>query len=208
MKIELAFTLFLTLLLSMSSSTIQPVELNTSGQVMHDFEFTLMNSTIVELSDYTDKPVLVHWVASWCSTCRQNQGHINTIYDTYKDQVNFLSISFGGSGDAIEDLNKLEVNNRWDIGLDHTNYAATVGKRNSHMWILNTDMTLFVNWGAGIHSPNKIAEELNKLLEIDEDPDFGSDTLLPLQGNLLLIGFSIIIVIALAVLTAKRYNLF
>mgnify|MGYP001770831239 CR=1 FL=1 len=59
------------------------------------FSATTTTGEKVSLAQYleTKKPLLVYFTASWCPTCAKNWPSINEVYKTYKDRVNFLSIS-------------------------------------------------------------------------------------------------------------------
>jgi len=59
------------------------------------FEVTTTTGEKVSLKGYleTKKPLLVYFTASWCPTCAKNWPSINSVYKTYKDKVNFISIS-------------------------------------------------------------------------------------------------------------------
>jgi peroxiredoxin len=60
-----------------------------------DFSVTTITGEKVSLQGLleTKKPTLVYFTASWCPTCAKNWPSINSVYKTYKDRVNFLSIS-------------------------------------------------------------------------------------------------------------------
>jgi peroxiredoxin len=60
-----------------------------------DFQVTTITGEKVTLKGLleTKKPTLVYFTASWCPTCAKNWPSINSVYKTYKDRVNFLSIS-------------------------------------------------------------------------------------------------------------------
>lgn len=72
------------------------------------FEATTITGEKVSLDGFlkTKKPTLVYFTASWCPTCAKNWPSINSVYKTYKDRVNFVSISIDPT-DTDEVLTKL-----------------------------------------------------------------------------------------------------
>ena len=53
------------------------------------FEIKLTNSTTIGLQDYTNKPIVLNWGASWCPICKANLVTMNNIYDSAKPYFNF-----------------------------------------------------------------------------------------------------------------------
>jgi peroxiredoxin len=80
--------IILTLLLMASAIFAAP-------NMAPEFSATTTTGEKVSLAQYleTKKPLLVYFTASWCPTCAKNWPSINEVYKTYKDKVNFLSIS-------------------------------------------------------------------------------------------------------------------
>ena len=72
------------------------------------FEATTITGEKVSLKGFLEskKPTLVYFTASWCPTCAKNWPSINSVYKTYKDRVNFVSISIDPT-DTDEVLTKL-----------------------------------------------------------------------------------------------------
>jgi peroxiredoxin len=72
------------------------------------FQATTITGEKVSLNGFleTKKPTLVYFTASWCPTCAKNWPSINSVYKTYKDRVNFVSISIDPT-DTDEVLTKL-----------------------------------------------------------------------------------------------------
>lgn len=115
-------------------------------KVDETFSFKLTNSTVKSILDYTDKPILLEWGASWCPVCSQNREEIGKIYDDYKDVINFLSVSYGGSGDTLADVQHYKFKSPWDFGLDTENYAGTIGVSTGDLHFINTDLTIQNNY--------------------------------------------------------------
>lgn len=73
-----------------------------------DFNVTTITGEKVSLQGLleTKKPTLVYFTASWCPTCAKNWPSLNSVYKTYNDRVNFVSISIDPT-DTNEVLTKL-----------------------------------------------------------------------------------------------------
>lgn len=147
----------------------------------HDFSVQKIDESVVNISDYGSKPILLEWAASWCGNCKANIEKMYEIYPQYSDKVNFLTVSFGGSGDDLDDVASLktkgDITYPWDFSLDHTNYASEVGARNSHTWILTPDLELFENWGYGLRTTSDLVTGLdNVLAQISVTTEVSSST--------------------------------
>ena len=94
---KIIFTLLFIVSAAFSAPTLAP-----------DFNLTTTKGEKVSLDGYlkTQKPLLVYFTASWCPTCAKNWPSINTVYQEYKDKVNFISISIDPT-DTNEVLEKL-----------------------------------------------------------------------------------------------------
>lgn len=93
----------IALLILLTASTIF-----AAPNMAPNFSVTTTQGEKVSLKQYleTKKPLMVYFSASWCPTCAKNWPSINEVYKTYKDRVNFLSISIDPT-DTNEVLEKL-----------------------------------------------------------------------------------------------------
>ena len=132
----------------------------------HNFEFLTTESITESLSNYTEKPILLKWAASWCGVCKLNQNNMKLIYDDYKENVTFITISYGGSNDDLDNVQWMKDRGPYDwlFGLDFDDYASTVGAVNGHMWILNADLTLYQKWGKSIVPIGDLRTTLNGVI--------------------------------------------
>ncbi len=160
-RLTLASAFFLGILFF---SSIPP----TSAVLTADFEFQLTTGEVVNISDYKGKPVLIEWAATWCSTCKKNQENLNLIYDTYKDNITFISISYGGSRDTLEDVKDMKSSRGydWDFGLDINNYASEVKTANGYNWLLSADLKVLKTWNSTIVSAKAFADAFDEYLGI------------------------------------------
>lgn len=163
MKINLIALFFLATL--MLSSVPQ-----SSGALTVDFSFQLTNDENVNISSYEGKPILLEWGASWCTICKRNQESMQKIYGEYKDRVQFISLSYGGSGDTLQDVKdiKSERGYQWDFGLDTNDYAATVDVANGYNWLLSEDLKILRTWNYTIVSSTDFANSFIEFFDFND----------------------------------------
>lgn len=67
------------------------------GNKAPDFKLSSFDGKTIQLSDYTDKPtVLVFW-ASWCPHCVRELPVMDKLYKSYQGKVNFIGIDLDSS---------------------------------------------------------------------------------------------------------------
>lgn len=67
-----------------------------------DFSVTDINGNIVSLLDFSGKPVILNFWASWCGPCKMEMPFFDDAYRTYKDNIHFLMINMtDGSRETI-----------------------------------------------------------------------------------------------------------
>ncbi len=179
----------------------------SSAALTVDFSFRSTNGEDVDISSYQGKPILLEWGASWCSICERNQDSMQKIYNEYKDRVHFISLSYGGSGDTLQEVQsvKSERGYQWDFGLDINDYAATVDVANGYNWLLSADLELLRTWNYTIVSSTDFSNSFIEFFDFN-DTIATDDELIIDEGSLdFPIGFigSLGILIAIPILRRK-----
>ncbi len=61
-------------------------------QAAPDFTAYDLDGSPVKLSDYLGKPVILNFWASWCGPCKMEMPEIQSFYDTYGSEIQFLIV--------------------------------------------------------------------------------------------------------------------
>ncbi len=133
-----------------------------------DFQFQLVNGTIINLDSYSGKPIILDWAASWCPICKSNQKNMKLLYPKYSDYVNFLSISYGSSGDNLAAVKKMQQDGHylWDFGLDINKVSNTYGTTNGYVWIIDSSLNLVKSFNYTIVTRGQMEEVLKTLVTL------------------------------------------
>jgi len=70
------------------------------GKPAPDLVVQAFDGSTVRLSDLRGTPVVLNFWASWCSTCRQEDGALQSAARAHAGQVQFLGVTFKDSEDA------------------------------------------------------------------------------------------------------------
>lgn len=163
-----AFSTITTIaILSFHGSVVYAITLAPEDiTVIDPFDFTELGDVVRSLSEFNDKPIVLEWGASWCPVCEQNQENAQSVYELYGDRVNFVSLSYGGSGDTLDEV--LGMKNRgpynWTFGLDHTNQASIFDTRNGYVWLLTQDLSLVQKWNSTVVPVSQLREGIESVL--------------------------------------------
>lgn len=65
-----------------------------NGPQVADFNLTSLAGEVVNLNQFVgQKAVVIDFWASWCSNCQRDMPKMQTMYDTYKDNIEILAIN-------------------------------------------------------------------------------------------------------------------
>ncbi len=59
-----------------------------------EFEGELLDGEEAAFADYSGKPLIINFWASWCSPCRAEMPELIEAYETHKDDIQFIGVNF------------------------------------------------------------------------------------------------------------------
>ena len=170
---------------------------------INSFDIELTNGTTVSLKDFTNKPIVLNWGASWCPICKANMKTMNNILDSAIPYFNFITLSYGGSKDTLNDIIGLKNIGpyNWTFGFDVNDVASNFKITNGYLWVLNTNLEIVQAWNYTIVPQDQLVNAMSTLHPITVDS--ANKSLFFLFNNplfLLFGGFIILAVIAIVVI--------
>ena len=86
-----------------------------AGDLAPDFTATTIAGELVNLSELKGKkPVYLKFWATWCSYCKAEFPHLQSIYDQYGDDIEVIAINVG-INDSIANIAKLYDENGYQL---------------------------------------------------------------------------------------------
>ncbi len=156
-----------------------------SDALKADFQFQLINSTKLKLDAYSGKPIILDWAASWCTICEANQKNMKALYPKYSDYVNFLSISYGNSGDDLAAVSNMKQKGgfQWDFGLDINKLSNTYKTTNGYVWVLDSSLNVVKTFNYTIVSQSQMEDALNALVTLPTTAGAGTTSTNPAPNS-------------------------
>ncbi len=111
---------------------------NDNNAKAPDFVVHDRDGKAVKLSDFTGKPVVLNFWASWCGPCREEMPYFEEAYGQYGSEVQFLMINLDGyRGDAEDFLQ--------ETGYTFPVYLDVYGQACKIYDVRNIPATYFIN---------------------------------------------------------------
>ncbi len=89
------FVLFAATKLLRPSDSGQRGSLPSQGMQFADFELYDLNGVPVQLSQFRGHPTVVNFWASWCDPCRAEMPLLQSIHETYRDDLVLIGVNEG-----------------------------------------------------------------------------------------------------------------
>ena len=123
------------------SDTTEDTSSAKESEPAADFTVTDDNGNAVNLSDFSGKPVVVNFWATWCPPCRAELPAFQEAYHTDGDTITFMMVNLtDGSNDTVDGVRQFISENDYDFPIyyDEAQSAATA------YGVYSIPMTLFI----------------------------------------------------------------
>ena len=117
-----------------------------------DWNLQHINNEKMSLSD-TDKPIFINIWATWCGPCRTELPSINSLYDKYKNGIEFILVS---PNESIETLKEFAKDNNYKLPI----YTA-IGQTSSQLQTNSYPTTIIIDKNKIITHKMKGAHDWN-----------------------------------------------
>ena len=127
-----------------TTTTTVPITAETTPESEQAKDFTVYDSSgkAVKLSDFTGKPVVVNFWATWCPPCKAELPHFNKLCSELEGEVVFLMVDLtDGSRETVEGVNAFVKENSYTFPV----YFDTQADAAYAYSVSSIPMTLFID---------------------------------------------------------------
>ena len=135
-------------------------------------EFTVYDAEgqPVSLSDFADRPIVLHFWASWSEQCREDLHAFEEAYQEYGQQVDFLMINMtDGSKETMETastfLDRIQRSFPVYFDLDKSAYIAIPVRSIPSTYYIDRDFQMVARAAGGTNTEETLEEGLQMLLD-------------------------------------------
>lgn len=85
---------------------------NTEFETLPNIELNLLNGETAQLGDFTDKPIIVHFWATWCAPCIIEYPELMEMAHKNQNGINVITVAVQDSSENIDNFlkkNKIKI---------------------------------------------------------------------------------------------------
>ncbi len=89
----------------------------SSGKPAPEFTINSPSGSVIDFSEFSGKPLVINFWATWCGPCRLEMPYLEARYRTYEDQLNIIAVNSGESEHVVIEFVK-DLDLTFTIGMD------------------------------------------------------------------------------------------
>ncbi len=135
-----------------------------SGETLPDVDFTRLDGTPANFTEYAGRPLVLNFFASWCPPCIGEMPDFESVHQSFEGEVAFLGMSLQDPVAATEDL-IAQTGVTYDIGRDPSGALfEALGGLNMPATFFVSAEGVIVESRAGSLSADELRESVEQLL--------------------------------------------
>ena len=145
------------------------------GMKMPNVKVETNKGTTFELNK-TNKPVFINFWATWCPPCRMEMPGLQSLYEEYRDKVDFVMINLGETRETIEDFLVENELYTFPIGYDvNDTFGARFGIIGIPTTYIIDKNKVISNYVVGARDESQFREYLEEVIKKGR-PDFSGSS--------------------------------
>ena len=147
------------------SGTIEPT---LEGKAGEDWDFVILyeNGTELNISSFTDEPLIIEFLASWCVPCHQQSEEFNELLEDYNQSVRIIGITID-LRDTLPDMHQYKINHNFP-----GNISVDVSSTGTDLFdVLAIPVVIYISEGEVVFESVGLtnAKTLNQAIEADKE---------------------------------------
>ena len=144
------------------------VEATLEGKAGEDWDFAILyeNGTELNISSFTDEPLIIEFLASWCVPCHQQSEEFNELLEDYNQSVRIIGITVDFK-DTLPDMHQYKIDHNFP-----GNISVDVNLKGSDLFdVLAIPVVIYISEGEVVFESIGLtnAERLNEAIEADKE---------------------------------------